>query len=239
MNYISQGDFGESYFLWEEFGENQRNSGIGEHCYKDMAKVGSSSNIFYTNGKYYLNTTPFIQCIKILRYLLFTFTLFLLLCNCQFFWWRDCQALMQIIDALRLRDEILSSRDITIPRYSYQMVNRFSICNVRKSWLAYPSLHVLYRLHFYPLIQTEQICLLFYNCLLANSCTIKQFVVTNCSKERPGSIVTEILKNRILIPIVSSKESHFNADCKYISFIKISYTHQKLRAWENLPHFRK
>ena len=30
--------------------------------------------------------------------------------------------------------------------------------------------------------------------------------------ERPGSIVTEILKNRILIPIVTSKESHFNAD---------------------------
>ena len=57
--------------------------------------------------------------------------------------------------------------------------------------------------------------------------TVKQFVVTNC-KERPGSIVTETLKNRIFIPIVTSKESHFNADFKYISFIKISYTHQKL-----------
>ena len=33
----------------------------------------------------------------------------------------------------------------------------------------------------------------------------KQFVVTNCSKERPGSIVTETLKNGILIPIVTSK----------------------------------
>ena len=68
---------------------------------------------------------------------------------------------------------------------------------------------------------------------------IKQFMVTNCSKERPSSIVTETLKNGILIPIVTSKESHFNADFKYISFIKISLTHQKLRAWENLPHFRK
>ena len=31
----------------------------------------------------------------------------------------------------------------------------------------------------------------------------KQFVVTNCIKERPGSIVTETLKNGILIPIVT------------------------------------
>ena len=47
---------------------------------------------------------------------------------------------------------------------------------------------------------------------------IKQFMVRNCSKERPGSIVTETLKNGILIPIVTSKESHFNADFKYTSF---------------------
>ena len=59
---------------------------------------------------------------------------------------------------------------------------------------------------------------------------IKQFVVTNCSKERPGSIVTKTLKNGILIPIATSKESHFNADFKYKSFIKFSLTHQKLRA---------
>ena len=59
---------------------------------------------------------------------------------------------------------------------------------------------------------------------------IKQFVVTNCSKERPGSIVTTTLKNGILIPIATSKESHFNADFKYISVIKFSFTHQKLRA---------
>jgi len=68
---------------------------------------------------------------------------------------------------------------------------------------------------------------------------VKRFVVTNCSKEQPSSIVTETLKNGILIPIVTSKESYFNADFKYRSFIKISYTHQKLRAWENLPHIRK
>ena len=30
---------------------------------------------------------------------------------------------------------------------------------------------------------------------------VKQFVVTNCSKERLGSIVTETLKNEILISI--------------------------------------
>ena len=59
---------------------------------------------------------------------------------------------------------------------------------------------------------------------------IKQFVVTNCSKEQSGSIVTETLKNGILIPIATSKESHFNADFEYTSFIKMSYTYQKLRA---------
>ena len=58
----------------------------------------------------------------------------------------------------------------------------------------------------------------------------KQFVVTNCSKERPGSIATKTLKNGSLIPIVTSKELHFNADFKYISFIKFSLTHQNLRA---------
>ena len=63
-----------------------------------------------------------------------------------------------------------------------------------------------------------------------NFILIKQFVVTNCSKERPGSIVTKTLKNGILIPIPTSKESHFNADFEYISFIKFSLTHQKLRA---------
>ena len=52
----------------------------------------------------------------------------------------------------------------------------------------------------------------------------------NGGKERPGSIVTKTLKYGILIPIVTSKESHFNAAFKYISFIKFSITHQKLRA---------
>ena len=47
-------------------------------------------------------------------------------------------------------------------------------------------------------------------------------------KERHGSVVTETPKNGILIPIVTSKESHFNANFKYISFIRVSLTHQKL-----------
>jgi len=68
---------------------------------------------------------------------------------------------------------------------------------------------------------------------------IKQFVVTNCSKEQPGLIVTKTLKNGILLAIATSKELHFNADFKNISLIKFSLTHQKLRAWENLPYFRK
>ena len=60
--------------------------------------------------------------------------------------------------------------------------------------------------------------------------TIKQFVVTNCSKERPGSIVNETLKNGISMLKDISKESDFYADFKYISFIKFSLCHQKLRA---------
>ena len=49
------------------------------------------------------------------------------------------------------------------------------------------------------------------------------------TKERPGSIVTKTPKNEIFILIAASKESHFNAYFKYISFIKFSPTHQKLR----------
>ena len=52
-------------------------------------------------------------------------------------------------------------------------------------------------------------------------------MVTNCSKERPGSIVNETLKNGILIPIYISIESDFYADYKYISFIK-SYEPEKI-----------
>ena len=59
---------------------------------------------------------------------------------------------------------------------------------------------------------------------------IKQFVVTNSSKERPGKILTETPKNRFLIPIVTSKKFNFYADFKYISFIKFSLTYRKLRA---------
>ena len=68
---------------------------------------------------------------------------------------------------------------------------------------------------------------------------IKQSVVTNCSKERPGSIVIKTLKNGILIPIAISKELYFNADPKYISLIKFSLTYQKLRAREIFTYFRK
>ena len=65
----------------------------------------------------------------------------------------------------------------------------------------------------------------------------KQFVVTNCSKERPGSIVNETLKIGISMLKDTSKELDFHADFKYISFIKSSLCHRKLRARENLPYF--
>ena len=52
-------------------------------------------------------------------------------------------------------------------------------------------------------------------------------------------MVTESLKNGILIPVDTSKESDFNFDFKYISFIKFSLTHQKLNARENWPYFQK
>ena len=55
---------------------------------------------------------------------------------------------------------------------------------------------------------------------------IKQFVVTNCSKERPSSIVNETLKNGNLMLKYTSKESGFHVDFKYISFIKFSLCHQ-------------
>ena len=59
---------------------------------------------------------------------------------------------------------------------------------------------------------------------------VKQFVVTNCSKERPGSIVNETLKNGISMLKDISKELDFYTDFKYISFIEFSLCHQKLRA---------
>ena len=60
--------------------------------------------------------------------------------------------------------------------------------------------------------------------------TFKQFVITNCIKERPQLNSNQTLKNTILIPIATSKESNFNADFKYISFTKFNLNHQKLRA---------
>ena len=56
-----------------------------------------------------------------------------------------------------------------------------------------------------------------------NCNSIKKFVVTNCSKERPGSIVNETLKNGILMLKDTSKELDFHVDSKYISFIKFSF----------------
>ena len=47
----------------------------------------------------------------------------------------------------------------------------------------------------------------------------KQFVVTNCNKKRPGTIVNKTLRNGILIPIITLKELYFNTDLKYINFI--------------------
>ena len=41
-------------------------------------------------------------------------------------------------------------------------------------------------------------------------------MVTNFSKEQPGSIVTKTLKNGILMSIATSNESHFNVDFKYM-----------------------
>ena len=59
---------------------------------------------------------------------------------------------------------------------------------------------------------------------------IKQFVVTNCSKERPGSIVNETLKNGISMLKDISKESDFYADFKYISIVFVikSYEPEKI-----------
>ena len=52
------------------------------------------------------------------------------------------------------------------------------------------------------------------------SSDIKQFVVTNCSKERPGSIVTETLKNGIF----QYRDININ-----FSIDAISISHQKNR----------
>ena len=62
------------------------------------------------------------------------------------------------------------------------------------------------------------------------SSRIKQFVVKNCSRERPSSIMTETLKNNFFIAIVTSKGWNFDADFEYINFIKFKFAHQQLRA---------
>ena len=60
------------------------------------------------------------------------------------------------------------------------------------------------------------------------SIDIKQFIVTKCSKERPGSIVNKTSKNGILMLKGKSKESDFHADFKYKNSIKFSLCLQKL-----------
>ena len=55
-------------------------------------------------------------------------------------------------------------------------------------------------------------------------------MVTNCSKERPGSIANETLINRNLMLKDTAKELDFHTDFKYVNFIKFSLCHQKLRA---------
>ena len=67
----------------------------------------------------------------------------------------------------------------------------------------------------------------------ASETGIKQFLVTNTNKEQPGSIVTKTLKNGILLPIVTSKESYFYADfkCKISSSLVLhikSYEPEKI-----------
>jgi hypothetical protein len=63
-----------------------------------------------------------------------------------------------------------------------------------------------------------------------NGAPIKQFVVTNCKQGATRLYSDQNSEKRILTPIDISKESDFDADLKYISFIKFSYTHQKLHA---------
>ena len=56
------------------------------------------------------------------------------------------------------------------------------------------------------------------------------FISVNC-KLCSGQVVrgNELYKNKIFIPIVTSKELHFKGDFQYISTIKFSLAHQKLR----------
>ena len=72
-----------------------------------------------------------------------------------------------------------------------------------------------------------------------NTLQIKQFVLTSYKYGATRFNSNQNSKNRILIPIDTSKESDFNCDFKYISFIKFSPTHQKLSAWEYLADFQK
>ena len=74
---------------------------------------------------------------------------------------------------------------------------------------------------------------------LKKNLSINQSVVTNCSKERPGSIVTKTLKNGILILIHTSTELDFYDDFKYISLVKFTVTYQKVTSLSKFALFWK
>ena len=59
------------------------------------------------------------------------------------------------------------------------------------------------------------------------------------NKERLGQIGTKTLANGILITIDVWKELAFYDNSKCIKYIKFQATDQKLRAWENMPDFKK
>ena len=75
------------------------------------------------------------------------------------------------------------------------------------------------------------------NSLSCKSSTFQTVRGNELCKDRRGSIVTETIKSRILISIHIPKEWAYNADPKYVRFIKFSVTHQRLRDCENLPDF--
>ena len=67
----------------------------------------------------------------------------------------------------------------------------------------------------------------------------KQFMVTNCSKEQPGSIINETLKNEIFMLKDTSKELNFHAYFKYINFIKFSLLSSKATSLGKIALFWK
>ena len=148
---------------------------------------------------------------------------------------------------LVFKSKIWVCRKFEMVIFSYLFIKQFVVTNCSKERWALPMMQRLIAF-FLTICWTRMVILVFkskiwvcrkFEMVIFSYLFIKQFVVTNCSKERSGSIVTKTLKNWILISIATSKELHFNADFKYISFIKFSLSHQKLRTWENLPYLGK